>query len=100
MGLALNDEFCAKDALLRANIEESLSQQPHELVVLQFEFAQSLDFRSIHAAARGVPLVKAGVAKTVLAPDLLIGIPTSACLKKPMICSLLHLLNLHVHYFP
>ena len=92
--------FVPKTLFLRVNIEERLSQQPLGLVVLQFELAQSLALSGIHAAARGVPLVKAGVAKTVLAPELLIGIPTSACLKKPMICSLLHLLNLHVHYFP
>ena len=46
-------------------------QQPLELVVFQFELAQSLALSGIHAAARGVPFVKAGVAKTVFAPDLL-----------------------------
>ena len=46
-------------------------QQALKLAVLQFEFAQPFGLSCIHTAVLGAPFVKAGVAETVFAPDLL-----------------------------
>ena len=66
------------------NVQVHLSQKALELAVLQLELAQSLGLCRIHAA----------VEKPRLRLISLTGMPDSACLKKPMICSSLYLLVL------
>ena len=53
------------------DVQVRLSQRPFELAVLQFQLAQPFGLICIHTAVLGAPFVKAGVAETVFAPDLL-----------------------------
>lgn len=81
-----------QNALEGVHVQVGLGQQPLELGILRFELAQVLSSRDLHAAELGVPLVKRGMAEAAIAHSSLIGMPASACLRKPMICSSVNLL--------
>ena len=76
------------------NVQMGLGQQPFELAVLARELTQPPGVRDIHAAESGPPLVEGGVAEIALWHSSLIGMPVSACLMNPMICSSVNLLFL------
>jgi len=76
-----------QNALERVHVQVRLSQQPLELGILGFELAQALGLSDLHAAELGAPLENVASLKPPLRHSSLIGMPASACLRKPMIYS-------------
>ena len=53
------------------DVQVRLGQQPLELAVLQFQFAQPFGFAGVHAAVLRAPFVKRRITEAVFAADLL-----------------------------
>ena len=71
MGLALNDELCAKNTFTGMDVQVRLGQKALELAVLKFQLAQPFGLSCIHTAVLGAPFVEAGITEAAFAPDLL-----------------------------